>query len=38
VSTFTEAEVGGWGRGFVEGKPVSGITFEMYIIKITNKN
>ena len=28
----------GWDRGVVEGKLGRGITFEMYINKITNKN
>jgi hypothetical protein len=27
-----------WDRGVLEGKPVKGITFEMYIKKISNKN
>ena len=27
----------GWDREFEEGKPVRGITFEMYMNKITNK-
>jgi hypothetical protein len=33
-------EQGEWegGRGFPEGKPGEGITFEMYIKKISNKN
>jgi hypothetical protein len=31
-------EEGGWDRWLAEGKPGRGITFEMYINKITNKN
>jgi hypothetical protein len=29
---------GGWDRGFSEGKPGKGITFEMYIKKYLNNN
>jgi hypothetical protein len=29
---------GGMGWGFLEGKLGKGITFEMYIMKISNKN
>jgi hypothetical protein len=31
-------ERGGWDRGFSKGKPGKGITFEMQIKKISNKN
>ena len=37
-STLIEAGGGGWYMGFLEGKPRKGITFEMYINKISNKN
>jgi hypothetical protein len=33
----SEQGEGGWNRGFSEGKPGKGITFEMYIKKISNK-
>jgi hypothetical protein len=29
---------GGWDRGFSEGKPGKGITFEMQVNKISNEN
>jgi hypothetical protein len=29
---------GGWESGFLEGKPGKGITFEMQMKKISNKN
>jgi hypothetical protein len=37
-STFIEAGGEVWDRGLVEGKLRWGITFEMYINKINNKN